>query len=103
LAIIGFLLGIIAARSGMDWRWLAGGLLLQANWPFFTLIAILPVNKLLLKIPAQNAGPESREPIEKWGKLHAARRLLGTAATVLFPWAPLEFSGGHARVISTGT
>jgi hypothetical protein len=79
-----------------------GSLLLLANWPF-TLIAILPVNKLLLKIPTQDAGPESREPIEKWGKLHAVRRLLGAAETVLFPWAPLEFSGGHARVISTGT
>ena len=28
LAIVGFLLGVIAARADMDWRWLAGALLL---------------------------------------------------------------------------
>jgi Domain of unknown function (DUF1772) len=88
LAIIGFLLGIIAARSDMDWRWLAGALLLLANWPF-TLIVILPTNKLLMDIAPQNAGPESRELIEKWGKLHAVRSLLGIGATVLFLWASL--------------
>ena len=32
LAIVGFLLGVIAERADMDWRWLAGALLLLANW-----------------------------------------------------------------------
>jgi hypothetical protein len=89
LAIIGFLFGIIAARSGMDWRWLAGALLMLANW-LFTLIVILPVNKLLMDMAPQNAGPESRALIEKWGRLHAVRSLLGAAATVLFLWACLR-------------
>jgi Domain of unknown function (DUF1772) len=64
LAIIGFLLGVIAARAGMNWRWLAGALLLLANWPF-TLVVMLPTNKLLLEIEPQNAGSGSRELIEK--------------------------------------
>jgi len=59
LAIIGFLLGIIAASAEMDWRWLAGALLLFANWPF-TLIAILPTHKLLLEIkPLRSAKPRT--------------------------------------------
>jgi hypothetical protein len=89
LAIIGFLLGVIAARAGMDWLWVAGAFVLLANWPF-TLIAILPTNKLLMEIPPQNAGPKSRELIKKWGRLHAVRSMLGATATVLFLWASLK-------------
>jgi hypothetical protein len=89
LAIIGFLLGVVAARANMDWRWHAGGLLMLANWPF-TLIAILPATKLLLEIPLQNAGPKSRELIRLWGRLHAVRSALGAAATMLFLWASLQ-------------
>ena len=89
LAIIGFLLGVIAARAEMDWRWLAGALLLLANWPF-TLIVMLPTNKLLLEIAPQNAGPKSRELIRAWGRLHAVRSGLGATATVLFLWASLQ-------------
>ena len=89
LAIIGFSFGLIATRSAMDWRWVAGAFVLLANWPF-TLIAILPTNKLLMEIPPQNAGPKSRELIEKWGRLHAVRSMLGATATVLFLWASLK-------------
>jgi hypothetical protein len=89
LALIGFLLGIIAARSEMDWRWLAGALLLLANWPF-TLIAILPTNKLLMGITPQGADQKSRELIEKWGRLHMVRTALGATATLFFLWASLK-------------
>jgi hypothetical protein len=89
LAIIGFLLGVIAARADMDWRWLAGALVLLANGPV-TLIVMLPTNKLLLEIPPQNAGPKSSELIKKWGRMHAVRSGLGATATVLFLWASLQ-------------
>lgn len=88
LAIIGFLLGILAAQTEMDWRWCAGALLLLANWPF-TLIAILPTNKLLMDIKPADAGPKSRALIEKWGRLHAVRSLFGASATLIFLWASL--------------
>ena len=89
LAIVGFSLGLIAASAGMDWRWVTGAFLLLANWPF-TLFAILPTNKLLLEITPQNAGPESRELIRVWGRLHAVRSGLGATATVLFLWASIQ-------------
>jgi hypothetical protein len=79
------------ARADMDWRWLAGALLLLANWPF-TLIVMLPTNTLLLEIAPQNAGPKSRELIRVWGRLHAVRSALGVAATMLFLWASLHAS-----------
>jgi hypothetical protein len=89
LAIIGFSLGLIAARAEMDWRWVAGAFVLLANWPF-TLIVILPANKLLMETPPQNAGPKSRALIRVWGRLHAVRGGLGATATVLFLWASMQ-------------
>ncbi|MGH6934649.1 MAG: DUF1772 domain-containing protein [Methylocella sp.] len=89
LAIIGFSFGLMAASAEMDWRWFAGAFMLIANWPF-TLIAILPTNKLLMDTPPQNAGPKSRALIRHWGRLHAVRCGLGATATVLFLWASIH-------------
>jgi len=86
LALIGFVLGTVAAYIQFDWRWLLGAFVLLANWPF-TLIAIMPVNNRLMAMAEEDAGPESRALIERWGRLHAVRSALGAASTVLFLWA----------------
>jgi Domain of unknown function (DUF1772) len=86
LTVIGFSLGAVAAYVRADWRWLAGAFVLLANWPF-TLIAIMPLNNRLMATRVEEAGPESRTLIERWGRLHAVRSALGAAATVLFLWA----------------
>jgi hypothetical protein len=65
-----------------------GAALLIANWPF-TLIAIMPTNNRLMAMPVDQAGPESRALIERWGRLHALRTALGLLATVTFLWASL--------------
>lgn len=86
LAIIGFLLGAAAWWSTDDWRWLAGGLVLLANWPV-TLLGIMPTNNRLMGTAPEAAGPQTRALIERWGKLHAIRTALGALATVIFLWA----------------
>jgi Domain of unknown function (DUF1772) len=86
LAIVGCLLGIIAWWQSGDWRWLAGALLLVANWPY-TLIGIMPTNNRLMTMRLEEAGPESRALMEDWGRLHAVRTALGALATVTFLWA----------------
>ncbi len=86
LAILGFLLGAAAWWTSGDWRWLAGGLVLFANWPY-TLIGIMPTNNKLKTTPLDSAGPESRALIESWGWLHAGRTVLGAMATLIFLWA----------------
>jgi hypothetical protein len=88
LALIGFVLGVIAAYVQSDWRWLFGAAVLLANWPF-TLIVIMPVNNRLMAMDLADAGPESRALIKQWGKLHAVRSAFGAASTALFLWASL--------------
>lgn len=86
LAVVGFLLGAATWWTTGDWRWLAGAVTLVANWPY-TLLVIFPTNNALLAISEENAGPQSRALIEKWGGLHAVRTVLGGAATAIFLWA----------------
>jgi hypothetical protein len=86
LALIGFLLGVAAWWQTGHWQWLLGALLIVANWPY-TLLVIMPTNKRLTAM--SEAGPECRALIERWGRLHAARTCLGTAATASFLWASL--------------
>jgi hypothetical protein len=88
LAVLGCLLGLTAWWQTGDWRWLLGALLLIANWPF-TLIAIMPTNNRLMVTPVDQAGPESRALIERWGGLHAVRTALGGLTTIAFLWATL--------------
>jgi len=83
LAAIGCLLGLIAWwQTGEPWL-LLGAILMIANWPW-TLLAIRPVNNLLMRTEAKDAGSRSRVLIEKWGALHAVRTLLGVLATIAF-------------------
>lgn len=83
LAIIGFLLGLVAWWQTGNWLWLYGAIVLVANWPF-TLIAIMPINRRLKETDPARAGPETRALLEKWAMLHAVRTTLGFAATAVF-------------------
>ena len=89
LAIIGFVLGVIAWWQTRDWLWLGGALVLVANWPY-TLLGIMPTNNTLMALDPADAGPQSRRLIEKWARLHAVRSALGAVATVLFACALLR-------------
>ena len=86
LAMISGVLGLFVAWQTGDWRWLAGAILILANWPF-TLLGIAPTNNKLNAIAAEDAGPASRSLLETWGRLHAVRTVLGIAATFAYLWA----------------
>jgi uncharacterized membrane protein len=86
LALIGFVLGLIAWWQTGAWLWLLGAIVLVANWPW-TLFVIKPVNDALLATEPASAGPSTRALIVKWGKLHAVRTALGALATLAFLWA----------------
>jgi len=86
LAVLGFLLGLLAWWQTGDWRWLLGAALLIANWPY-TLLVIMPTNNRLMAMTPDQAGPECRKLIETWGNLHAVRTTLGFLASAVFLWA----------------
>ena len=86
LAMNSGLLGLITAWLTGDWRWVAGAVLILANWPY-TLLAIAPTNKKLKAIAANDAGPASRAMLLTWGRLHAVRTMFGIAATLAYLWA----------------
>ena len=89
LAVVGFLLGLLAWWQTNDWRWALGALVLMANWPY-TLFIILPTNTELEAIGPAHAGSASRALIERWGRLHAIRSVFGVMATLLFLWASMR-------------
>ena len=86
LAALAALLGFLDAWQAGDWRWLAGGLLILANWPY-TLLIIRPTNDRLHAIVPAAADAQARAMIVSWGYLHGGRSALGVAATLMFLWA----------------
>jgi hypothetical protein len=87
LVVLSALLGAAAWWTSRQALWLAGALVIFANWPF-TLLVILPTNKLLEREPSTDG--RTRERLRRWGRLHAARSALGAVATILYLAAILQ-------------
>jgi hypothetical protein len=83
LAIAGCLFGLAAWWLTGRPVFIAGGLLMIANWPW-TLLAILPTNKILQQTALADAGPATRALIVRWNGLHAVRTALGLLAVLAF-------------------
>lgn len=99
LAVIGGVAGLWSGYLTGDWLWVAGSVVLLANWPF-TLLVIFPVNKRLMALAPNQADPESRNMLVKWGKLHNVRSLLGAAAALIFAIALAASPFPHAPSMS---
>jgi hypothetical protein len=91
LAILGFILGILAWWHTGHFAWMLGALFMVANWPV-TLLLIMPTNSKLMRIEPAAAGPESRAMIQTWGALHTIRTVLGITAVLSFLWASVEMT-----------
>lgn len=83
LAILSGLLGLAAWWSTGDSLWLFGAIVILANWPY-TLLVIMPVNRVLDATPIDEASAATRGLIARWGVLHAGRSVLGGLAASLF-------------------
>jgi hypothetical protein len=83
LAVISTLSGLAAAYFSGQWLWAVAALLIGAVVPF-TLIVIMPINRLLLAPDRDLASPETRGLLEKWARLHAVRSVLGLLASVIY-------------------
>jgi hypothetical protein len=86
LALLGFVLGLMAWWQTSHPGFLIGAIAMIAPWPW-TLIGIKPTNDALLATDIDKAGPQTRALVVKWGALHSVRTALGALATVAFLWA----------------
>ena len=86
LALLGFVLGLLAWWQTSHPGFLIGALAIIAPWPW-TLIVIKPVNDRLLATDPGQAGAQTRALIVKWGALHGVRTALAALASIAFLWA----------------
>jgi hypothetical protein len=73
------------ARSG-DVRWIIGGTIVIASWPYAYFV-IVPVNIWLCTIPADAARSAARDLMRDWGLLEWGQTAIGFAAYCVFAWA----------------
>jgi uncharacterized membrane protein len=83
LAILGFLAGVALWLLSGGLMWLVGAVLIGFVVPF-TFVAIMPTNHRLLAPGRDLASSETRELLEKWGKLHGVRSALSLLASALY-------------------
>jgi hypothetical protein len=83
LAILGFVLGLIAWWLTAHAAFLIGAIAMIAPWPW-TLLVIKPINDHLVATDPDRAGPSSRELLLRWGQLHAVRTALSAIGVVAF-------------------
>ena len=82
-------MGALAWWETGDGLWLAGAVVLVSNWPY-TLLGIMPTNRHLIATAPDSADAATRSLLERWGRLHAVRSVLGVIAAVLFLVAALR-------------
>jgi hypothetical protein len=89
LALVGFIFGLVAWWQMSHAGFLIGAIAMIAPWPW-TIFGIKPTNDALLATELDQAGPQSRALIVRWGGLHAVRTALGAVASLAFLWACLQ-------------
>lgn len=85
LAVLGFVFGTAAWWQSGVASFLIAGMPMLANWPW-TMLAILPTNRVLMETPIAAADAATRRLIETRNSLHAVRTILGGLALVAFLW-----------------
>src|ERR671936_42571 len=85
LAIVSFLTGVGSWLLDGGVLWLVAALFIGAVVPS-TFIVIMPTNRQLLAPGRELDSLETRELLDRWGRLHAIRSVLSAIATLLMLW-----------------
>jgi uncharacterized membrane protein len=86
LAIVAALLGLACWWKGGGWLWLVGAILIGSLIPF-TIVVIFPTNHRLEDPALDGTSDAARQLLIGWGRLHAVRTALGSAALVVMVFA----------------
>ena len=89
LAIAAALTGVMTWFHGEGIAWLWGGLLILLPVPF-TLMVIKPINDRLLTLGPNLDSAETTTLLERWGRWHAVRSVLGLAASCIFAYGVMH-------------
>ncbi len=82
-AAVSLVAGVFAAFLTSTPTWALGGLLVGAVIPL-TLVVIMPINRQLLDTNATLSDHDATALLEKWGRLHGVRSILGAAGLLVF-------------------
>jgi hypothetical protein len=85
-AVVSAILAYIQFRSNGDVRWLIGGTIVLASWPYAYFV-MMPVNIWLFVISPGRAVSAARQLMRDWGLLEWGHVLIGLAAACVFVWA----------------
>jgi hypothetical protein len=85
-AVVSAILACIQFRANGDVRWLIGGTIILASWPYAYFV-MMPVNIWLYVIPPGRAVSPLRQLMRDWGLLEWGHVLIGLAAVCMFAWA----------------
>jgi hypothetical protein len=86
LAVISAILAYVHFGRTGDVRWLIGGMVILASWPYAYFVMV-PVNIWLCALPATAARSAVRELMRDWGLLEWGQTAIGLSACCLFAWA----------------
>ena len=81
-ALITLLSGLATGALTGGWLWLLGAVALGTAIPF-TLVVIKPINTTLLSTDVLG-DDDTRRLLQRWGRLHAVRTILGGAGLLAF-------------------
>ena len=84
LALVSAILAYVDFARTDDIRWIIGGTVILASWPY-TYFVIVTVNIWLCAIPPVRSAV--RELIRDWGLLEWGQTPIGLGACCLFTWA----------------
>jgi hypothetical protein len=85
-AVVSAILAYIQFKTNGDVRWLIGGTIILASWPYAYFV-MMPVNIWLFVIPPGTAVSPLRKLMRDWGLLEWGHVLIGFAAACVFAWA----------------
>ncbi len=82
-AAVGLISSIAAWLAGATFWWLIAGVML-GSVILFTLLVILPTNRLLLSRTLDKRSADAELLLARWGRLHGVRSILSGIALLLF-------------------
>lgn len=85
IAIVSCVLGLFAWWRTDLAGYLIGAVAIILPWPW-TLLVMMPTNRLLEAMDVDAPNPRARPLIISWGRMHLVRIAFGALATIVFLW-----------------